>query len=394
MRQLFQHGGSVILMSSPKGTGNTFHQIFESAKLNENGFNCRFGTYVNPLDSNEVYTDRFMWWVHPEHDLLWFQNETKDKSPRDINQEFLCNFNASGDTFIFHEDISRMERNIKEPIEIYHAERNVWIWEKPANTGLYLISCDVSRGDARDYSAFHVIRVDCHPIRQVAEFKGKIRPDQLGILLMQISKIFNNATVAPENNSGWSGQTILKMEEAQFPFIYYSRKRKPKDRDAGPVDPYYAMNRNDFLPGYSITSANRLQMLAKLEQYIRLGDVELHSSRLVDEIKTFVMGEGSRPEAMRGYHDDLVMALAGGLWIREEAYMYSHRSDDVAKAMINSMSISSNKTNQFIDFNRNASLHDRARIQEHMNQENKIKMASGDILDMNWLLRNNSIIKG
>jgi hypothetical protein len=99
-----------------------------------------------------------------------------------------------------------------------------------------------------DYSAFHIIRLDVNPIEQVAEYKGKIRPDKLGILLINVSKFYNNAIIAPENNSGWSGQTILKIEEAQYPFLYYSRKRKSKEKDNTPVDPYYAMYRNDFLP--------------------------------------------------------------------------------------------------------------------------------------------------
>jgi hypothetical protein len=337
-----------------------------------------------------------MWWVHPEHDLAWFEAETSDKPARDVAQEYLCNFNASGDTFIFHDDIARLQARIREPIEVFHSERNVWIWEKPAKGGAYLIPCDVSRGDSSDFSAFHVIRLDSgvDTITQVAEYKGKIRPDQLGLLLMDVSRYFNNATIAPENNSGWAGQTVLKMEEANFPFIYYSRKRKSKDKDAGMVDPYYASTRNDYLPGYSVTSANRLQMLAKMEQYLRLGEIEVYSSRLIEELKTFVMGEGTRPEAMRGYHDDLVMSLAGGIWVKEEAYIHSGRSDEMTKAMIGGLSVSSNKTNQFIDFNRNASFHDRSRIQEHINQENKIKMANGDILDLNWLLNNGFIQRG
>lgn len=73
-------------------------------------------------------------------------------------------------------------------------------------------------------------------------------------MLISISKFYNNATIAPENNSGWSGQTILKIEEAQYPHLYFSRKRKEKDKHTAPVDPYYAMNRNDFLPGYSVTA--------------------------------------------------------------------------------------------------------------------------------------------
>lgn len=381
-------GGSVVLMSSPKGTGNTFHQLFEGAKNNENGFNCRFGTYTNPTDPTEVYDDRFMWWVHPDHDLTWFNQETSDKSPRDIAQEFLCAFNSSGDTFIWHEDITKVQKACTAPPHLYTHDRNVWIWEQPAKNGTYLMSCDVSRGDAKDYSAFHVLRLDVNPIEQVAEYKGKIKPDKLGILLMNISMLYNNATIAPENNSGWSGQTILKIEEAQYPFLHYSRKRKPKEKDLAQVDPFYAMNRNDYLPGYAVTSANRLQMLAKMEQYIRLGEIKLHSLRLVEELKTFIITEGNRPEAMRGYNDDLVMALAGGLWVKEESYGHSFRGDEMTRVMIESMSVSANTTKDHHAFNINhaANVFDRGRIAEHLEDQFKIRLGSGEEESIAWLI--------
>jgi len=380
-------GGSIVLMSSPKGTGNEFHKIYESAKLGENGFNCKFGTYTNPRNPNEVYDDRFMWWVRPDYDEVWFATETRDKSPRDIAQEYNCNFNASGDTFIYHEDIAKLETFVSEPKRFFNTDRNVWIWEEPQKVGTYLIPCDVSRGDSRDYSAFHVLRLDVCPIRQVAEYKGKIRPDQLGTLLISVSQFYNNATLAPENNSGWSGQTILKIEEAQHPFLYYSRRRKSKEKDATPVDPYYAATRNDYLPGYSVTSANRLPMLAKLEQYVRMGDIEIHSPRLLEEFKTFIITDDNRPEAMRGYNDDLVMAMAGGFWVREEGFMYTYRSDEMTKAMINGLSVSNGKTKNFSDFNFNqAGIHSRGRVVEHMQEQNKIRLADGSEMDLNWLL--------
>jgi hypothetical protein len=360
-------GGSVALFSTPNGTGNFFHREFMLAKNGESNFNCRFGTYVNPKDPNESYDDRLMWWVHPEHDDAWFIHETAGKSPRDIAQEYLCNFNASGDTFVWHEDINRIEQIIQNQAapNIFHLDRNVWIWEPPLEGANYLISCDVSRGDAADYSAFHVIRLDGHPLVQVAEYKGKIRPDQLGMLLVSISQMYNNAMIAPENNSGWSGQTIQKIQESNHPHLYYHRKRKPKVKNMYAPDPYYAELRNDYLPGYSVTSSNRNAMLAKMEQYVRMGDIIINSQRLVDEFKTFIVTESNRPEAQ---------------------FMHFRGNDAMAEAMLASMGISNTNTKQFQDFNFNASIYDKARIKEHVENQNKIVMGNGDIVDLNWLI--------
>lgn len=383
-------GGRVALFSSPNGVGNFFHHCWTLAKNDENGFNCRFGTYVNPTDSNEVYNDRFMWWVHPEHDLAWFQAETKDKSPRDIAQEYCCNWNQSGDTFILGDTINHLQRQTSEPIEVFPLDRNLWIWERPEKIGTYLISADVSSGDSHDFSAFHVIRLDTHPLNQVAEYKGKIKPDQLGILLIEVSRMYNNATIAPENNSGWSGQTILKIEEAGHPFLYYSRRRKSGPKDAvSKTDPYYASMSNDFLPGYSVTSANRIQMLAKMEQYLRLEDIKINSMRFIDELKTFIVASGNRPEAIRGEHDDLIMAIAGGLWVREEAFMYSFRSDEMTKAMLAGISTSNSTTQSIQGFHNGGNgknFLDKGRVVEYNSQEYKVKTLAGQTFDISWLI--------
>jgi hypothetical protein len=383
-------GGSVALLSTPNGTGNVFHKEWEKANSGESIFNCRFGTYVNPANPEEVYDDRLMWWVHPEHDEAWFAAETAGKSPREVAQEYLCNFNASGDTFIWHEDIARFEKEIKsegrQP-DYFALNRDVWIWEKPQKEGVYLISVDISRGDAKDFSAFHVTRLDVSPLEQVAEYKGKVRPDALGVLLVAVSRVYNNAIIAPENNSGWSGQTVMKIQEANYPFLYYSRKRKPKIKNHTMADPLYAETRNDYLPGYTVTSANRTEMLSKMEQYLRLGEYKVNSPRLIAEFKTFIVNDSGKPEAQRGYNDDLIMALAGGLWVRDEAFLYSHRTSDMATALLESMSISQTTTRQFKDLGyNNGNPYDRGRIKEYQQQQNKIFLGNGDVEDLSWLI--------
>lgn len=381
-------GGSVILLSTPKGTSNFFHDCYIKAKNNENNFNCKLGTYVNPNNPAEVYDDRLMWWVHPDHDQAWFDHVCRGKSPRDIAQERECNFLASGDTFVDAQTIQRLESQVVTPEKTHQLSKNIWIWEEPQKEGSYLIAADISRGDAYDYSAFHVLRRDVQPIEQVCEYKGKIRPDHLGIILMRLSEYYNNAIVAPENNSGWSGQTILKMEEAKFPHVFYTKRRVPKTKDVTSPDAYYAMMRNDYIAGYSVTSANRIPMLAKMEQYLRMGDIIVRSSRLLDELKTFIVKvteRGERPEAQKGYNDDLVMSLAGGLWVFEEAYV-THRSDEMTKAMLAGMSTSTTQTENFKDFNFSASPMDRARVQNYAEKQNKMVMGNGEEIDLNWLL--------
>ena len=381
-------GGRAILASSPNGTGNLFHKLYQQAQNNENNFNCRFGTYINPNKPEEIVNDNLPWWIHPQHDLAWFENETRGKSRREVGQEFECSFASSGETFIFSEDLIRLEKQIKQPIERTNFDRNLWIWKYPVRGATYILAADISRGDSVDFSAFHILRIDTQKVEQVGEYKGKVTPDVLGDILVEASKKYNNAIIAVENNGGWAGQTILKIRQANYPFIYYTARRKHEF-----IDPYYAhfadpQSFNDVaIPGYSITPLNRIPMLAKMEQYVRLEQIELNSSRLLDEFRTFSWNN-SRPEAQKGYNDDLVLSLCGAIWIREESFMNVARGgNNLNQALLAGMSVEQTTTRNVPQFNFNQSgIYDRNRIAEFVADQNKIIMSDGREENLNWLL--------
>ena len=76
--------------------------------------------------------------------------------------------------------------------------------------------------------------------------------------------------------------------------------------------------------------------LAKLEEFFREKLVIVHSQRLIDELFVFIYN-GSRAEAMSGYHDDLVMSYAMGLWIRETALRLRVEGIELQKKAISSI---------------------------------------------------------
>ena len=61
-----------------------------------------------------------------------------------------------------------------------------------------------------------------------------------------------------------------------------------------------------------------------------------YSSRLYHEFKTFIWNNG-KPQAMRSYNDDLIMAIAIGCWVKDTALQVNKREVEYKKAMINSM---------------------------------------------------------
>ena len=69
---------------------------------------------------------------------------------------------------------------------------------------------------------------------------------------------------------------------------------------------------------------------------------------LANEIKTFVWHNG-RPQAMRSYNDDLVIATAIGCWVRDTALTANKRDMEYNKMLLNSISVSSKTLNTKIE---------------------------------------------
>ena len=307
-------GGRVIALSTPKGVGNWFHKICSEAETGVNDF----------------HLTNLPWDVHPEHDQNWFDKETKNMSKREIAQEFLCNFNASGETVIHPDDIERLTDLLTEPKYKTGFDRNYWIWEEynPKNT--YLISSDVARGDGLDNSVFHVIKLEDMEI--VAEYRGKPSLDMYADFLFSVGKEYGECLLVVENNN--VGYTILeKLIDLNYSNLYFSVKSTHEF-----IDPLAAIGNNNAVPGFTTSMKTRPLIIAKMEEFIRNKLIKLYSRRLVGEMSTFVWNNG-RPQAMKSYNDDLIMALAIACWVRDTALIKNQRDIEYNKAFLDSFSI-------------------------------------------------------
>ena len=88
-------------------------------------------------------------------------------------------------------------------------------------------------------------------------------------------------------------------------------------------------------------------IVAKLEEFIRNKLITAYSLRLINELRTFIWHNG-KPQAMRGYNDDLTMALAIACWVRDTALTVNERDLAYNKACLNSMIAVNTKINTTI----------------------------------------------
>jgi hypothetical protein len=305
-------GGRCIALSTPNGVGNWFHKNCTDAEAGANNF----------------HLTTLPWDVHPERDEAWYEKETKNMSKRQIAQELECNFNTSGETVIDPDCMDWLLTKIKEPKYRTGFDRNLWIWEEFDPTCNYLMVADVARGDGADHSTFHIVKLET--LEVIAEYQGKPTLDMYAEILNQVGREFGNAMLVVENNNiGYS--VLTKLIDYEYPNLYHSIKATHEY-----IEQHQAEARNSAVPGFTTSMKTRPLIVAKLEEFIRNKLITIYSSRTINEMKTFIWRNG-KPQAMKGYHDDLIMALAIACWVRDTALQTSARDLNYQKAFVDAI---------------------------------------------------------
>jgi hypothetical protein len=343
-------GGRCIALSTPNGVGNWFHKTYIDS---ESGF-------------NNFKPSKLPWHIHPEYTQEWFDNMTRNMSKRQIAQEFQCTFNGSGETVVLSEDILRIKGGISEPKRRTWIDRNYHIWKEYESDGSYLVTADVARGDGKDFSVFHVL--DLKNMEQVAEYQGKVDLDNFAKLLFDVGREYGNCMMVVENNNvGFA--VLTKLVEMRYPNMYFSAK---SSHDF--VDSLSAQYSSNTVPGFTTTMKTRPLIVAKLEEFIRNKSIKINSQRMANELDTFLWING-RPEAQKGYNDDLVMSLAIGCWVRDTAIINNERNLEYSKAFLGAIT----KTGNYLD----------STIRGFQNEEKarRQQVAMNTYKDFSWIIK-------
>jgi hypothetical protein len=256
-----------------------------------------------------------------------------------------------------------------EPIEKAGFDGNLWKWEYPNYNKSYMVVADVARGDGADYSTAQVLDIeDC---TQVAEYRGRLDTKDFGNFLVSLATDYNNALLIIENaNVGWSA--IQQVINRAYPNLFYmSKDLQYIDTEKQMSNRYYRDERN-MVAGFSTTSKTRPLIISTLDTYMREKDILIRSSRLIDEMFTFIWSSG-RAEAMKSYNDDLIMALGIGLWVRNTALRLKQEGIDLTKAMLNSSTVKSYEEGVYTNNWQNDNPYE-------------MKIGNGEVENLKWLL--------
>jgi hypothetical protein len=297
-------GGNCIVVSTVNGIGNWYERTYHEAESKENAFT------VIDLE----------YWEHPDYcSPNWVRDTKANLGEKGWAQEVLRSFLGSGETYISSRIISELDEYTRQnqPIRILfekwsnRQERKVdweagalWVWKEPQDGHEYILAADCAEGvgEGGDNNCFHVL--DQKTLEQVAEFySDNIPPSIFSQVINQIGIYYNTALVVIESNGVGSAVCSSLELGLQYENLYYGGKESKGGK--GRV-------------GISMGQQNRPVFLEKLQNALLTGSVKINSRRLVNELKTFLYNARSRrAESQKGKHDDGVMALSAGLFVRD-----------------------------------------------------------------------------
>lgn len=368
-------GGKVIVLSTPKGIGNWFHKCFSEAETRENGF--------HPLVVN--------WWENPEYAIdleedrnvpggytsSWFRDFTRAFTRQEIAQELLTSFLESGDTFIDPAVIQKHDAIACEPIEERLIDKKLWIWKKPREGKKYLIAADTAGGGAGGTDNCSCVVMEVMDCEIVAEYKGKITPDVFADYLLEIAEYYNDAYIVPENN-GVGLSTALILKRSGYRNLGYF------DLETGNLVDRWAADINNLNPGYPMTPKSRPVILAKFQEFINNGYVKFYSKRIIKELQTFIV-ENGKPQAASGHNDDLIMALAIAIWVRDICPAFNVRTTAVDYMQM--YGAAKRTANDFSQFQPSSGEEYKRRFKEAAEKQNSIVLPTGEKLNTGWIFK-------
>jgi hypothetical protein len=387
-------GGKMIIISTPNGKDELYYKVYVGAKSGENNFNLvRLEWFEDPrynvdLEWHKTYDDgkieilkeelftfeSFASMVKKGYKAYssWYRDTcaalNNDKLA--IARELDVKFEGSAGTVVEQEWLTFHEKyNVIEPLVKCETEDRLWIFEEPIEGHQYIMGVDVSSGNADDYSSMVII--DTLTGFQVLEFKGKIRPNELAVIVNKYGLLYNSLTVI-DTTGGYGDLLVFSLEELNYGLLYYDKGKQ----DHLKKHPSTQVDKNKLVAGYKIGTF-RPQIIGKLTAAIEANEFKIRSQRLIGELETFVWVNG-RPDHMSGFNDDVIFAAALALWILETEFKSLARAKEKTTSILSVWAGTSNKEVKKVESN--------LPVQLNQNRNQPMKNVQDPMGQYSWLL--------
>ena len=343
---------------TPNGSSGLYAKTWSDAIAGDNDFHpikvhwtenpiCIDGLETRKTDNGE----EILWspWYEEQRKRLQYDNVK-------IAQELDLSFEGSKHLVFGADTIQKYEAKLKTDIhkaviknaiyfdyladienQFVSKKTDFIIYKKPKPGGSYVIGGDVARGDGSDFSTLQII--DAETLEQVGEYRGKCQPDDFAKIIYQIGKAYNTAYLAIEANNFGLATTIDLNRKLGYKNMYFSKSIK----DMHVTFYNFKVDQDEDIPGWQTTPKTRPLIIAHLSSHLRNGEIIIYSQKLTQEFWNFIQ-KGDKPQAEKGFHDDLIMAFAIALYIRDNEFKKIMNSTRGLVGMLDSIGFSATRS--------------------------------------------------
>lgn len=376
----------IIMVSTPNGKDELYYNTYKQALAKENGYiatsfkwhqDLRYNRFLKwykkddqtgeliwdidtPLDEkgNVKYDEER--WIKLEQDgwkptSPWYEDMCMsfNNDPLQIARELDVSFEGSSSNVVAPQFIEMQETfNKREPLEDIKDPLNdeFWVWKEPIEGHRYICAVDPSRGVSEDNTAIEIIDMDGKDenglpiIEQVAEYLGKRLGDDIGGMVFQYAKMYNDAFVVIDATGGCGDSVILTLIQMGYKNLYYDDAIQ-KTYTLQNQSKSFSMQFQDKLPGFHF-QGNRYPVLANFAGMVRNNEFKIRSVRVLNELETWIFkGDNGRMDHMDGSHDDTITSLAMGLFVMRYSLNKIQEGKNKDKAILNAFRVNGNGFN-------------------------------------------------
>jgi hypothetical protein len=341
IEQALVPGGKIVLESTANSF-NYFSELWQKAKDGENMYKPYF---ANWYDNKTMFADDYVnaveiWKARNNgnvltvaeldaeeldlyskdatiEQLMWRRLKIAnagggDKGLQNFYQEFpstdIQAFISSGSSVFdskmieerlryLHKHLNRNELKDLDEVLKQYLNKSLFIWEKPKVDMKYYIGVDGAEGVGQDYSVLEVFSEDGI---QVAEFRNnKLAPHLFSEIVYLLGVYYNYGFLVIEKAS--AGHTIVS--KLRFDYRYRNMYMHKE---------YDARGNARKKVGYVTNSKTKPMMINGFREKFEENQIVINSKILLEEMKVFKI-EGDKMGAIKGRHDDCVMATSMAL---------------------------------------------------------------------------------
>lgn len=297
--------GRVIVISTARGVGNKFFDLWRDASSGANSF----VPFFIAASRHPEYTQTFLEERRMDFagDAVGYLQAYPEKPSDAFQTSASCPFDRNRLKAL--QDRLACEK-LEPEVGTLSGDDNIvftagrsglfQIWKHPSDKGHYVIGADVAMGMSKESGDFSVaIVLDVDSCEVVAMFRARIEQEYYAGFLDLLGRYYNKAWIAVERNA--VAGVVIENLKVTYPWLY-------RQRVTG--ETFFDRTRVEI--GFWTSAQSKPRLIANLRRAISdpQHPMAIPSKTILDELANYEQDSRGRLRASGNHHDDCVMSLA------------------------------------------------------------------------------------